>query len=65
MADKTMPPLPSGSVDLDALHKADAKGHDLAEAIDKATARKEPPKKAKAAAKPARAEAPATPPASV
>lgn len=39
MTDKTMPPLPSGSVDLDALHKADAQGKDLNEAIAEATTR--------------------------
>jgi hypothetical protein len=54
---KTMPPLPSGSVDLDALHKADAKGADLAKAIEAATSLKQP-------APPSKAEpAPAKPPA--
>ena len=43
MTDKTMPPLPSGSVDLDALHRADAKGGDLAKAVETATTRKAPP----------------------
>lgn len=34
MTEKTVPPLPCGSVDLDALHAADAKaGSDLAEAV--------------------------------
>lgn len=45
---KTMPPLPSGSVDLAALHAAEAKGHDLAKAVEAATTRVEPPKPAKA-----------------
>jgi hypothetical protein len=33
---RTMPPLGGGSVDLDALHAADAKGADLAAAIEQA-----------------------------
>lgn len=42
MADKTMPPLPQGSVDLDVLHKADADGKNLEEAIAKATVKPKP-----------------------
>lgn len=52
MADRKMPPLPSGSVDLAALHAADAKGHDLDKAVAAATVRVEPPKPAKPAPTP-------------
>lgn len=52
MTEQTTPPLPSGSVDLAALHKAAVDGKDLAEAIGKATTRVEPkPEKAPAPAK--------------
>lgn len=56
MADRKMPPLPSGSVDLAALHAADAKGHDLDKAVAAATERVKPPKEEKPA-KPAPAPA--------
>lgn len=42
MTDRYCPPLPSGSVDLDKLHEADARGEDLAKAIEDATTRVEP-----------------------
>lgn len=56
MTEKTVPPLPCGSVDLAAVHEAAAKGKDLAKAIEDATTRVEP--------KPApKAKADAAPPA--
>lgn len=54
MADKTAPRFPCGSVDLDVLHEADAKGHDLAKALAKATTL---PKAPEPAAEPAPAPA--------
>lgn len=54
---KTFPRLPSGSVDLSALHEAEARGRDLDEALAKATTRVEPPKP-DAKAKPAPAAKP-------
>lgn len=44
MTEKTMPPLPSGSVDLSALHKAEAEGKGLADALKGAVVRAKPRK---------------------
>lgn len=55
---RKMPPLGAGSIDLDALHAADRRGEDLAQAIEKARVKVEEP--AQAAPPP---EPPAPPPA--
>lgn len=55
MASKACPPLGIGSVDMNALHDAAMKGHDLARSAEKATTRPERPKdEAEPAAKRAR-----------
>lgn len=59
---RKFPPLGGGSTDFNAVHDADAKGKDLAEAIEKATTRPTPraaPPAADEASKPAKR---ATPP---
>lgn len=43
MAHSECPPLGTGSVDFDALHKAAVKGEDLAKAAEAATTRVAPP----------------------
>lgn len=43
MAHSECPPLGTGSVDFDALHKAAMKGEDLVKAVEAATTRVEPP----------------------
>lgn len=49
MADTPVaPPLPTGSVDFNAVHTAAKRGHDLVNAIEKATTVVETPKAASA-----------------